>query len=40
MATRMALVPDTWEDPRDTSLDTLGASERPPADLEPLGYVR
>ncbi|MFJ2598625.1 tyrosine-type recombinase/integrase [Streptomyces erythrochromogenes] len=40
MATRMALVPDSWEDPRDTALDMLGASEKPPADLEPPGGVR
>ena len=33
MATRMALVPDGWEDPRDTPLPALGASEKPPADL-------
>ncbi|MFF5297893.1 integrase [Streptomyces sp. NPDC013161] len=32
METRMALVPDTWEDPRDTPLDALG-DEKPPADL-------
>ncbi|MFI5864667.1 integrase [Streptomyces sp. NPDC051546] len=32
METRMALVPDTWEDPRDTSVDALG-DEKPPADL-------
>jgi integrase len=35
MATRMALVPDGWEDPRDTSLPALGASEKPPAGLSP-----
>ena len=33
MATRMALVPDGWEDPRDTSLREIGASEGPPTDL-------
>ncbi|HEY9332325.1 MAG TPA: integrase [Streptomyces sp.] len=32
METRMALVPDTWEDPRDTLIDVLG-NEKPPADL-------
>ncbi|MFD0008245.1 integrase [Streptomyces sp. NPDC127178] len=32
METRMALVPDTWEDPRDTSVAALG-DERPPSDL-------
>ncbi|OEV19362.1 integrase [Streptomyces nanshensis] len=32
METRMALVPDTWEDPRDTPIMALG-DEKPPADL-------
>ncbi|MGW2964090.1 tyrosine-type recombinase/integrase [Streptomyces sp. NPDC001220] len=32
METRMALVPDTWEDPRDTPIGTLG-DEKPPSDL-------
>ncbi|GHB57593.1 hypothetical protein GCM10010347_29670 [Streptomyces cirratus] len=32
METRMALVPDTWEDPRDTPLVNLG-NETPPQDL-------
>ncbi|MFZ3491933.1 integrase [Streptomyces sp. 5.8] len=32
METRMALVPDTWEDPRDTTVDVLG-DETPPAGL-------
>jgi len=31
MATRMALVPDTWEDPRDTPLPRLGDDTPPPA---------
>ncbi len=33
METRMALVPDQWEDPRDTPMDLLG-TEEPPADLD------
>lgn len=32
METRMALVPDTWEDPRDTPAAALG-DEKPPRDL-------
>lgn len=32
METRMALVPDTWEDPRDTPLGSFG-NETPPQDL-------
>lgn len=32
METRMALVPDLWEDPRDTPLELVGdAAEPPPA---------
>ncbi|MEU8100565.1 site-specific integrase [Streptomyces rubiginosohelvolus] len=33
METRMALVPDTWEDPRSTPLDELGTSEDAPAGM-------
>jgi hypothetical protein len=34
METRMALVPDFWEDPRATPIDQLPPDEAPPADLE------
>jgi len=34
METRMALLPDLWEDPRDTPLDQLG-DETPPAGVAP-----
>lgn len=33
METRMALVPDAWEDPRDTPVDGLDDDGRPPCDL-------
>jgi site-specific recombinase XerD len=33
METRMALVPDAWEDPRDTPLGLLGSSDAPPSEL-------
>lgn len=36
METRMALVPDTWEDVRDTAVDDLG-EETPPLDLTAAG---
>ncbi|MGW7613487.1 hypothetical protein ACWGKW_40845 [Streptomyces sp. NPDC054766] len=36
METRMALVPDTWEDVRNTAVDDLG-DETPPADLTSAG---
>ncbi|MET8682424.1 integrase [Streptomyces sp. NPDC004647] len=39
METRMALVPDTWEDPRDTPVEVLG-EEKPPADLPEQAEVR
>ncbi|MEU5547277.1 integrase [Streptomyces sioyaensis] len=32
METRMALVPDSWEDPRDTPLQRIGDDTPPPAD--------
>jgi hypothetical protein len=31
METRMALVPDSWEDPRDTPLQRIGDNTPPPA---------
>jgi hypothetical protein len=33
MGTRMALVPDTWDDPRDTPL-TQGGDDAVPADAD------
>jgi hypothetical protein len=35
MATRMALVPDSWEDPRDTLLEMVGHDDATPLDEIP-----
>jgi hypothetical protein len=37
METRMALVPGTWEDPRDTPLPRIGDNTPPPGATEAAG---